>query len=82
MAHEISHFPKKQLEAILKDQARRLDQMADPLPLLRAYLDAGIQLLDYRKRAPANQDESGKHNSLLYHAYRSLSSLPSVRAFI
>lgn len=82
VAHEISHFPKKQREAILKDQARRLDQMADPLPLLRAYLDAGIQLLDYRKRAPANQNESGRHNSLLYHAYRRLSSLPSVRAFI
>jgi DNA-directed RNA polymerase specialized sigma24 family protein len=82
IAQEISHFPVKQQEAILKDQARLIDCMANPSSLLRAYHNAGIRLLDYRSQEPMKEDERSRHSSLLYHAYKRLSLLPSLRKFI
>jgi DNA-directed RNA polymerase specialized sigma24 family protein len=82
IAQEISHFPAKQQEAILRDQARLIDCMPDPASLLRAYHEAGIRILDYRSQEPMKKDERYRHSSLLHHAYKRLSLLPSVRKFI
>lgn len=82
IAQEISHFPAKQQEAILRDQARLVDYMADPTSLLRAYQNAGIRLSNYRTQETLKGREYSRHSSLLYHAYQRLSNLPSIKKFL
>jgi DNA-directed RNA polymerase specialized sigma24 family protein len=82
IAQEISHFPVKQREAFLKDQARSIEGLADPASLLRIYLDAGIRLLDYRSQAPRSKVERSRHSSLLHHAHKRLSHSPPLKKFL
>ncbi len=82
VAYEISRFPRKQREAILRDQARRVTSMPDPSLLLHAFNKAGIRLQDYHDCAPAGPAENSRNSSLLYHAYHRLSTLPTIREFL
>jgi DNA-directed RNA polymerase specialized sigma24 family protein len=81
-AQEIKGFPNKQRNALLIDHAKRTNFEEDPTSLQLAYLEVGIQLLDYRSQEPMKEDERSRHSSLLYHAYKRLSLLPSLRMFI
>lgn len=82
IVQEIRHLPTKQREAFLKEQARSIDRISNPASLLRIYLDAGIQLLDYRSQTPKSKIERSRHSSLLYCVYKRLSRLSSVRNFL
>lgn len=82
IAQEIRLLPAKQREAFLKEQARSLEGTSNPASLLRIYLDAGIQLLDYRYQKSKSKAERSRHSSLLYHAYKRLSHLSSLRSFL
>ena len=82
IAREVVTFPKKQKESMLRDHAKRMICMADPLPLLRAYQGVGIKLIDYSHYVPADEFERRRHSSLLHHAYRRLAQCPLVRQYI
>lgn len=82
IAREVNTFPKKQKEAMLRDHARRVICMIDPTALLLAYQSVGIQLMDYRNYAPANDVERRRHSSILHCAYRRLSRCPFVQQYI
>jgi hypothetical protein len=82
IAREIVTFPEKQKKAMLRDHAKRILYMADPLPLLRAYEGVGIQLTDYLNYAPTNEVEKRRHSSLLHCAYQRLACCPSVQRYI
>ncbi len=81
-AQEIKDFPEKQRVALLIDHAKRTNFEEDPTSLQLAYLEVGIQLLDYFSQKPMQEDERSRHTSLLYHANKRLSLLPSLRMFI
>jgi DNA-directed RNA polymerase specialized sigma24 family protein len=81
-ALEIKGFPKKQRDALLVDHAKHTNFEEDPTSLQLAYLEVGIQLLDYLSQKPMKEDERSRHSSLLYHANKRLSLLPSLRMFI
>jgi DNA-directed RNA polymerase specialized sigma24 family protein len=82
IARDVVTFPKKQKEAMLRDHAKRMVCMTDPLPLLRAYEGVGIQLIDYLNHAPADEVERRRHSSLLHWAYQRLARCPSVQQYI
>jgi len=81
LAREIIHFPKKQKEAILRDQAKLIDIMPDPMPLLRAYQNVGIQLQDYGNYSLMSCAEKRRHSSLLHYAYQRLSRSTALRQY-
>jgi DNA-directed RNA polymerase specialized sigma24 family protein len=72
LAHEIVSFPDKQRTALLMDLANRMHFEAQPTVLQRAFLEAGIDLRDYRRELPADPVERGRHASLLSLAYKRL----------
>jgi hypothetical protein len=82
LAWEIVTFPKKQKEAVLKHHARLMDCMADPLPLLQAYKEVGIQLKDYSNYNPVDLVEKRRYSSLLHYAYKRLARSPLIRQYI
>jgi len=82
IAREVVTFPDKQKQAMLRDHAKRMVCMIDPLPLLRAYEGVGIQLTDYRNYASADEVVRGRHSSLLHHAYQRLARCPSMQQYI
>ena len=77
LAREVVTFPKKQKEAVLRHEARHIDRMIDPAPLLHAYEEVGIHLKDYSNYIPVDLAEKRRHSSLLQHAYRRLSRILS-----
>jgi DNA-directed RNA polymerase specialized sigma24 family protein len=82
LVQEVITLPKKQKEAVLRDHARLMYDMADPAPLLLAYQCVGIQLKDYCIYAPASPIEKCRHSSLLYIAYKRLSRSSLLRQYI
>src|SRR5712691_416070 len=82
IAREVVTFPDKQKQAMLRDHAKRMVCMIDPLPLLHAYEGVGIQLTDYRNYASAGEVVRGRHSSLLHHAYQRLARCPSMQQYI
>jgi DNA-directed RNA polymerase specialized sigma24 family protein len=81
VAHEIAHFPEKQRTALLIDLANRMCFDTYPTPLQKAFLQAGVELQQYRQPLPANARERGQHLSLLYHAYKRVANLPCVQNY-
>jgi DNA-directed RNA polymerase specialized sigma24 family protein len=81
VAHEIARFPEKQRTALLIDLANRMCFDTYPTPLQKAFLQAGIELEQYRQPLPANARERNQHISLLYHAYKRVANLPCVQHY-
>lgn len=80
VAREIANFPKKQREALLIDLANRMFFGSCPTPLQSAFLEAGIQLENYRRPLPGGR-ERNKHVSLLSCAIRRISQLSCVQEY-
>jgi DNA-directed RNA polymerase specialized sigma24 family protein len=81
VAHEIAHFPEKQCKALLIDLANRMCFDAYPTPLQKAFLQAGIELEQYRQPLPANARERSQYLSLLYVAYKRVANLPCIQNY-
>lgn len=82
LAPEIARFPLKQREALLIDLANHMHFGAQPTALQQAFLDAGIQLRDYRQRLPVEGQERARYNSLLNHAYKRLKAIPCIQRYM
>jgi hypothetical protein len=82
LAHEIATFPDKQRTAVLIDLANRMSFDAQPTPLQKAFLAAGIQLQQYRRPLPAHRRERARHTALLSYAYKRIAHLPCVQQYI
>jgi DNA-directed RNA polymerase specialized sigma24 family protein len=81
LAREIANFPAKQRQALLIDLATHMSFERQPTPLQKAFLEAGIQLQEYRHLLPATNEERNKYTSLLAHAYRRISTLSCTQAY-
>jgi DNA-directed RNA polymerase specialized sigma24 family protein len=83
LAAEIANFPKKQSQALLSDLARRMQfERGRPTPLQRAFFKAGIRLQDYMRPRPGSAVERGRYAALLSVAYKRVSGLDSMKAYI
>jgi DNA-directed RNA polymerase specialized sigma24 family protein len=82
IAREIANFPKKQRQALLIDLANRMYFDEQPTPLQQSFLEAGIQIEQYRQPMPKDIQERNQHASLLNHAYRRIAQLPCVQAYL
>ncbi len=67
---EAVKFPYKQRTALLIDLASRMDFDAQPTPLQKAFLEAGIRLQDYQRPLPKDTVERSRHTSNTSHAYK------------
>lgn len=77
-AQEIASFPARMRTAVLIDIARRMDfdeTEANPTPLQRAFLDAGIRLQEYRGLLPTDPVARARISSLASLAYKRLARL-------
>ncbi len=81
VAREIANFPKKQRKALLIDLANRMYFDKQPTPLQKAFLEAGIQLEQYRQPLPKDIQERNQHASLLNHANKRIAQLPCVQEY-
>ncbi|HEX6483389.1 MAG TPA: hypothetical protein VF043_31470 [Ktedonobacteraceae bacterium] len=81
VAHEIAHFPEKQRTVLLIDLANRMCFDTYPTPLQKAFLQAGVELEQYRQPLPANARERSQYLSLLYHAYKRVANLPCIQNY-
>jgi DNA-directed RNA polymerase specialized sigma24 family protein len=82
IAHEVAAFPHKQRRAILIDLARRMHFGKQPTALQQAFLEAGINLREYRQALPSNPQEKNRHIALVSYAYKRIASLPCVQQYI
>jgi DNA-directed RNA polymerase specialized sigma24 family protein len=82
VAHGIASFPKKQRTALLIDLANRMSFDERPTPLQKAFLEAGIQLEQYRQPLPGDRQKRGQHVSLLNYAMKRVAQLPCVQEYI
>lgn len=71
----ISHFPLKQRKAILTDLANRMSFDNEPTVLQEAFLDAGIELHQYRQPLPLDPKERSRQISLSSQAYKRVGKL-------
>jgi DNA-directed RNA polymerase specialized sigma24 family protein len=81
IAHEIAHFPEKQRTVLLIDLANRMCFDTYPTPLQKAFLQAGVELEQYRQPLPANARERSQYLSLLYYAYKRVANLPCIQNY-
>jgi hypothetical protein len=79
---EIARFPERQRRALLTDLAYRMSFDVEPTPLQRAFLNAGISLLEYYQPLPPSAIERSRAVALLYHAYKRVEHLSSVQEYI
>ncbi len=79
---EIVKFPPKLRRALLIDLANLMDFGEHPTPVQQAFLDVGIQMLDYQLPLPDNPVERCRHSSLLSLAYKRVRELPCVKWYI
>jgi len=82
VAREIANFPEKQRKALLIDLANRMCFDTQLTPLQKAFLEAGIQLEQYRQPLPASSRERSQHVSLLNHASKRVAQLHCVQEYI
>jgi DNA-directed RNA polymerase specialized sigma24 family protein len=83
IAREVAAFPKGQRRALLIDLASYMYFSDDHhTSLQQAFLEVGIQLKHYKDLLPVDPRERARHLSLLHHAYKRLSHLPSVQAYV
>jgi DNA-directed RNA polymerase specialized sigma24 family protein len=81
LAHEIAAFPNKQRSTLLIDLANRMSFGERPTPLQKAFLEVGIHLEDYQQPLPDDLKERRNYAALLYHAYRRVAQLASIREY-
>ena len=79
---EISRFPDRQRRALLTDLAYRMSFDVEPTPLQKAFLNAGISLREYHQPPPPTAIERSRAVALLYHAYKRVGHLASIRDYI
>ena len=82
IAIEVSNFPGKQRRALLIDLANRMSFDGQPTPLQEAFQEVGIQLHQYQQPLPSNLQGRSRHISLLNHAYKRISGLPSIQQYV
>jgi DNA-directed RNA polymerase specialized sigma24 family protein len=82
VAREVAAFPDKQRRAILTDIAIRMHFGRRRTPLQRAFLEAGIDLREYRQALPSNPRERARHDALVNCAYKRVASLREVHQYI
>jgi len=82
LAPEIINLPKKQSYALLVDLAKH-SHFDEPLsPIQKALLRYGVSLQDYRRSRPESAVERSRHASLLTLAYKRVSQLSSMKAYV
>ncbi len=82
VAGEVAAFPQKQRRAILIDLANRMYFDTQPTPLQKAFLEAGIDLRQYKQPLPSSTQERSRHVSLVTCAYKRVASLRQVQKYI
>jgi DNA-directed RNA polymerase specialized sigma24 family protein len=82
IAHEVSKFPEKQRTAVLIDLANRMSFDAQPTPLQQAFLNAGIQLQQYKQELPSDPQARNRHLASLSQAYKRIAHLPCVQQYV
>jgi DNA-directed RNA polymerase specialized sigma24 family protein len=82
VAREVATFPAKQRRAILIDLACRMHFGKQPTALQQAFLDAGIDLREYKQALPADPQERSRHIALVSYAYKRVASLRLVQKYI
>jgi hypothetical protein len=82
VAREAAAFPDKQRRAILTDIAIRMHFGRRQTPLQQAFLEAGIDLREYRQALPSNPRERIRHAALVSYAYKRVASLWQVQKYI
>lgn len=78
VAREVCAFPCKQRRAILIDLASRMHFDKRPTPLQQAFLDAGIDLQEYKQALPSDPQERDRHIALVSCAYKRVTNLRQV----
>src|SRR5690242_17103656 len=63
VAREVVAFPDKQRRAILIDLANRMHFDRNPTVLQKAFLDAGVDLQEYRQALPVSPLERSRHTA-------------------
>ena len=82
VASEVVTFPDKQRRAILVDLANRMHFDRNPTALQQAFLDAGVDLQEYRQALPSDPLEKSRHTALVGCAYRRVVNLLQVQKYI
>ena len=82
VAREVAAFPDKQRRAILIDLANRMSFDTQPTSLQKAFLEAGIDLQQYKQPLPCCAQERSRHVSLVTCAYKRVASLRQIQKYI
>jgi DNA-directed RNA polymerase specialized sigma24 family protein len=82
VACEVSAFPNKQRQAILIDLANRMHFSKRPTPLQQAFLDADIDLREYKRALRSTPQERSRHAALVNYAYKRVTCLQQVQRYI
>lgn len=81
LAKEIAAYPPKMRRAMLIDIALRMEFDSQPTPLQAAFLEAGIQLRDFKDLLPEDPIARSRHSSLVSLGYKKLALLFRTREF-